>query len=96
MYLAGLQSKSPNDLSRFYTDALSTKQGLIFILIKDDGTILKWCTTDESVVHTHLPKFDTSDFNGWKIFDTLELANKWIEGLTPTELIFKDAAEKRP
>ena len=95
MNLDELKSKSLDDLSRFYSDALVTKQGLTFILTKDDGTILKWCTTDESVVHTHLPNFAPSDFTGWKIFDTPELANIWIEGLTATSLIFKDAAEKQ-
>lgn len=87
--------KNPDDLARFYSDIFTTKQGLIFILIKDDGTILKWCTTDKIVVHTHLQTFEPSDFTGWKIFNTKELANKWIEGLTSTEHIFKEAAQKR-
>jgi hypothetical protein len=82
-------------LARFYNDIYTTKQGLIFILIKNDGTILKWCTTDKIVMHTHLQTFEASDFSGWKIFNTRELANKFIEGLTSTELIFRDAAQKR-
>ena len=92
-YLTELQLENPDDLSKFFSDTLSTKKGLVFILTKDDGTILKQCITDESVMNTHLPNFN--HYNGWKIFESHELANKWIEGLTSTELIFKNAAEKR-
>ena len=94
-YLAELQQKNPDNLSRFLSDAVSTSKGLVFLLTKDDRTILKWYTTNESVMNTHLPNFIPSDSNGWKISDTHELANKLIEGLTLTSLIIKNAAEKR-
>ena len=94
-YLAELQVKNLEELIGFFSDTLSTKKGLIFLLTKGDGTILKWSTTDESVVHTHLPNFIASDLTGWKIFDTHQLANEWIEGLTLISTIFKNAAEKR-
>ena len=88
-YLVKLQLKNPDNLSRFYADAISTKKGLVFLVIKEDGTILKWYTTGESVVWTNLPKFKPSNFNGWKIFDDHQLANRWFEGPMPISQIEK-------